>query len=699
MKRLLKWFAWRNWVFYSTQNPAYPISITPHVLALLLLAAAIIPVTVLAASPTDYPYPYMQASPGTYSYSFSLGSGASVPRSYPKADIRNGEVTGINAVFGAPLIINTNGKIDDGSSTFVSEDHILTIPELKVYTGWHHTFSALCTLVCPSPGLGFSFQPFLGHSAGGSQFVQPSQTFNRANPGAYQPVELSPPGANQSLSGTITVSAPSVTKGTFTTYSGTANGTDSVAYSLRQWTAEDVLSTRIKHSTGQPYIFIDVNNLTTVGPHPSGRGVQRVGNNADARVNFDFSLQDAAAAGAPSPTSGLVRFDNFNWIQRIMTFYNEKNIQDKKGYAKFVQSLPYVQQELEGKITDSEGLSALSRPFDMTNGPILDPIPAKQFQTLLHGPYSPLFNYRPTPESRWLPSSGQPDEFEPYWDQVNPNHPLYWSHYDLGIHFEDTVNLFVRGRKLFFETTLGGWNEDTKTFVEFTDPQYSIKWAWLQTASGNECQVYADCGVANVTAQGIYNGTPLGEARVVGTGHWTPEEIESTAAELHAYFLTLPPEEPPTPTCVANAGSDRTVRLGSLVTLDGNASTDSDQGTSLLSYTWRTVSGPVAISLESTTTPSFLPPLNGVYVFGLTVNDGQDCSPEATVTITVPPLGDLNSDGFIDQNDLNILLAARNTPANGPNDLRDLDGDGTITALDARKLTLLCTQPRCAVIQ
>ena len=56
--------------------------------------------------------------------------------------------------------------------------------------------------------------------------------------------------------------------------------------------------------------------------------------------------------------------------------------------------------------------------------------------------------------------------------------------------------------------------------------------------------------------------------------------------------------------------------------------------------------------------------------------------------------GDL--DGDVNRNDLNIILAARNTPADGPDDPRDLDGDGMITALDARKLVLMCTRPRCA---
>lgn len=63
---------------------------------------------------------------------------------------------------------------------------------------------------------------------------------------------------------------------------------------------------------------------------------------------------------------------------------------------------------------------------------------------------------------------------------------------------------------------------------------------------------------------------------------------------------------------------------------------------------------------------------------------------------TVP--GDLDGDGDIDQDDINTLLRDRNKSVNqsacgAP---CDLDNDGKITALDARKLTLLCTRPRCA---
>lgn len=58
--------------------------------------------------------------------------------------------------------------------------------------------------------------------------------------------------------------------------------------------------------------------------------------------------------------------------------------------------------------------------------------------------------------------------------------------------------------------------------------------------------------------------------------------------------------------------------------------------------------------------------------------------------------GDLNGDGDIDQDDLNIILKALNTSSTGPGDPRDLNGDGVINALDARILVTLCTRSGCA---
>jgi hypothetical protein len=68
----------------------------------------------------------------------------------------------------------------------------------------------------------------------------------------------------------------------------------------------------------------------------------------------------------------------------------------------------------------------------------------------------------------------------------------------------------------------------------------------------------------------------------------------------------------------------------------------------------------------------------------------------AQIPVNLPSLttGDLNGDGVIDQDDLNILLGAQNTLAVSANDARDLNHDGKIDALDARILVTLFTNPR-----
>jgi hypothetical protein len=66
-------------------------------------------------------------------------------------------------------------------------------------------------------------------------------------------------------------------------------------------------------------------------------------------------------------------------------------------------------------------------------------------------------------------------------------------------------------------------------------------------------------------------------------------------------------------------------------------------------------------------------------------------------SLELPRDGDVDGDGDVDLNDINLINAARNQPASGPADPRDLNRDGRINGLDARIAVTKCTRPRCAV--
>lgn len=57
--------------------------------------------------------------------------------------------------------------------------------------------------------------------------------------------------------------------------------------------------------------------------------------------------------------------------------------------------------------------------------------------------------------------------------------------------------------------------------------------------------------------------------------------------------------------------------------------------------------------------------------------------------------GDINRDGVVDRDDLDLVSEALNQPV-GLGDPRDLDNDQRITVLDLRKLVLQCSNPLCA---
>jgi RHS repeat-associated protein len=87
---------------------------------------------------------------------------------------------------------------------------------------------------------------------------------------------------------------------------------------------------------------------------------------------------------------------------------------------------------------------------------------------------------------------------------------------------------------------------------------------------------------------------------------------------------------------VANAGADRSVKVGASVILSGSASYDAEKDP--LTYVWTFLSIPsgskAQLSGPTSVTPSFTADLSGAYRVQLVVSDGKSVSDPATVTIT-----------------------------------------------------------------
>ncbi len=136
-------------------------------------------------------------------------------------------------------------------------------------------------------------------------------------------------------------------------------------------------------------------------------------------------------------------------------------------------------------------------------------------------------------------------------------------------------------------------------------------------------------------------------------------------------------------------------QVGKPITFDGSSSYDSDG--EIVLYEWDinndgiydiSSSNPIA-----TYTYSF--EYSGLIKLRVTDNDGLTGIDTAEIEVTLPSLpGDLDHDGDVDRDDVNIVMGYRNQSAEVCPEC-DIDGDGKITVLDARKVIIMCTCPRC----
>jgi alpha-tubulin suppressor-like RCC1 family protein len=108
--------------------------------------------------------------------------------------------------------------------------------------------------------------------------------------------------------------------------------------------------------------------------------------------------------------------------------------------------------------------------------------------------------------------------------------------------------------------------------------------------------------------------------------------VSYTSASVTGSFSTVSDGTNRLPDPVPGANKD--AGIGTLVSLDGSASSDPDGDP--LTFKWEQVSGPsVVISNSTSAVATFTPSVAGIYVFKLTVNDGRRGIVSAQTTITV----------------------------------------------------------------
>lgn len=214
---------------------------------------------------------------------------------------------------------------------------------------------------------------------------------------------------------------------------------------------------------------------------------------------------------------------------------------------------------------------------------------------------------------------------------------------DVGNQTSYVITGLTAGTKYFFAVTaydVDGYESDYSEEVVCTIPNSPITTTISGTATTTIPAITTTTTAITTNTTSIpvpITTTILGTATttIPAITTTTVAKTTTTTAEIPTTTSTAPGNPTDNQPPVARAGEDKTILLGTTISLDGKGSYDPDEDA--LRYQWKVASGPAQYILKNATTvmPAFKALSIGTYTIGLVVSDGLHYSAEDSVTITV----------------------------------------------------------------